>query len=295
MAVAMCLGEVDELLATLGGANAVHDSLERPRGARTASTRTKAVLPYVHVRDALARHPLVTHFGLSGKKVYNVLLEMVAIVEGKQHATPPAAPRPPPAPCSSCCAAEVVADRCETAAMAAAQWICRACGGVQGCVIDRSNPYRFFEEDRYDGKPDPSHWSLAEVLDEWGQDLDAWEEAELMMQAAFDGRASQSNLSNVRALLRKHKHAYSAVTNRIHAAVAAWMVEENPNLRVDGLIGPRSVAHLACGGACGGCGQTFFRNIDARTHRCGDEVMHVAAKRGAAKRARATGPGKQEV
>ena len=68
-------------------------------------------------------------------------------------------------------------------------WACTRCGGVRRAFVSDENPYRYFAEDRFSGKADPTHWSVLLVEEE----ADPWWEVEALRAFAFGGAATDAH------------------------------------------------------------------------------------------------------
>jgi hypothetical protein len=245
-----------------GGAAAPSHRREAP-----GEKRKVARLPYEEVRDALTRHPLVTTWALDAKRVFTCMVEQLAMLEGAQRPTRDtswAAPKDAAGAPSECCPADGVLVATSDA------YVCSACGACSGGRrIDLGDPYRYFAEDRYDGKSNPTHWSGVHK-DEWGNERDEWDEAEQMMTVAFGGRACPGQLADVVALLRAYRSAYEHIAHRTAASAAAWILIENPDLKTDHSV--RERAPPVAPFACARCPERFFVRRDLRVHRCSVSV-----------------------
>lgn len=237
----------------------------RPAPPPTTPVREVACLPYEDVRDQLARNPMVVAMRVDVRRVYTCLVELLAMREGKQAHTPPPRTAPPVADGgrrSVCCATAV-----ET--FDAREWVCTSCGAVQGVCVRHEDHVRYFAEDRYDGRRDPSQWSRVDDIE------DAWDEASDLMPLAFGGRASPHHREQVVALLRMYKTAFGNVHGRVVAATAAWILVESPDVRREGRMRDAFTAPPAPFACPRGCGLRFDRRVDARVHRCATAVTRV--------------------
>lgn len=228
--------------------------------------RKVALLPYAEVKHALTRHAIVTAWALDTKKVFNCMVEILAMIEGAQRPerdTSWLAPKDATGVSSKCCGESggVLVKSAD-----GSSYVCTACGACNGGqCIDMHNPYRYFCEDRYNGKADPSHWSGVHK-DEWGNEYDDWSEAEQMMGVAFAQHASVGHLVDAVALLRAYRSAFKHIPSRAAAAAAAWILLENPALKDDHRI--HECAPPIAPFACENCAERFFVRRDLRVHRC---------------------------
>ena len=273
------MGSMDELMRL------AQTSRKRKKGSQAAETApaprpdrpSVAVLPYDTVKSGIDTHPLVHTYRLKTRKVYNYIVRLLTFIDedgtvrapnkytkGAASSSSSSAPAPaPPLPG----AAQTLSPCCKKPMVTTDESVvCSACGAVRSSRIVYESHYRYFAEDKENGKGDPSHWSRVDDDERASEDL--WDELDEAMPYAFHGRATRAHLDTARALVDVLKAESSGpVANRWAAVCATWIVVENPRVCTDSSVGIAVEALPAGRFVCVGCSTPFHRGVDLRMHK----------------------------
>ena len=231
-----------------------------------------ALLPFDDVRERLERHPILLTHHINAKRVHACMVEMYDVGD-----TVARRARPPPivdrTKRSRCCRAESVVSEDQSG------HVCTACGLMQGAFLSTEMPYRYFAEDRYSGKADPSHWSR-DIEDEEEGEGGAWPEVEQLRQCAFVYGASEAHVSQTQRRLEGYV-ARRKVSHRLAAAAAAWIITEHPDVFIDRRAGMVAADLPVAPYPCRHCHEGFHVKRDLRFHvsRC-PKACTAASKAG---------------